>query len=235
MVITGLGVISPVGLNVPTAWENLISGKSGITHVSKMPPDLKTALGIPEGTVPDINPEVKIFGFVQGFDPENYMGRKEARRMDRFAQFAVAAAGEAIRDAGLEDLLRDNTTLRQETGAIIGTGNGGQITNEEQHKILLERGAGRVNVFAVPKIMLNAGSSNVALTYGLQGPGSPPVSACASGLDSIIIAYKAVRDRDATIMLAGGSEATITPTVVAGFANMKALTKDYNHAHLNAF
>lgn len=226
VVITGLGTVTPLGLDVPTAWQGLISGRSGIIRIEEMPAELKGAW--PGNAVEDT--PVKIFGFAKGFNPTNYMDGKSAQRMDRFAQFAVAAAGEAIRDAGLEGLIKAGPALRQETGVIIGTGTGGQITNEEQYATWKEKGSRRVSAFAVPRIMPNAGSGNVALFYGLQGPALSVVSACATGLDSIIIAYKAVRDGDATVMLAGGSEAAITPMVVSGFANMRALTKDYNNA-----
>ncbi len=209
-VITGLGAITPVGLDIATVWQNIISGNSGISRVD------------------GINPDVKIFGIVSQFDPAKYMDRKEARRMDRFAQFAVAAAAEALKDSGIDSLVNDSPALREETGVIIGTGNGGQHSNEEQYANWKEKGPGKVSPFAVPMIMPNAASGNVALKYGLQGPANAVMSACATGLDSIIGAYDKIVLGKAKVMLTGGAEASLTPMVIAGFANMGALTRKYN-------
>lgn len=226
--ITGLGVISPVGLDVATAWQSMISGKSGISSVREMPPDLMKALGLEAPELDKSYPDVKIFGFVKGFSPEAYMEPKSAKRMDRFAQFAVAAAKQAIGDAGIEALLKNNACLRDETAVIIGTGNGGQMMTENQHKTLMEKGPERVSPFAIPMIMLNAAASNIALNYGLRGASFGVVSACASGTDAIINAYKEIRDGDAIIAVTGGTESALTPMAVAAFANMRALAKDYN-------
>ncbi|MBI2140975.1 beta-ketoacyl-ACP synthase II [Candidatus Woesearchaeota archaeon] len=206
VVITGIGAVTPLGLDMPTTWQGVISGKSGIKRV--------------EG----INPEVETFGVVTGFNAEDHLDKKTARRLDRFAQFAIIAAGEALKNAHLEDLLK-NPEFRHEIGNSIGTGNGGQITNEEQHRTWLEKGPGRVSAFAVPMIMPNAAAGNVALQYGLNGPALTNISACATGIDSIIAAYKAVRDGDAKVMLGGSADAAITAMVVASFTNMGALVK----------
>ncbi len=233
VVITGLGVISPVGLDVATAWQNLVSGKSGISHVSEMPPDLKGMLGIPDDQSPDLHPEVKIFGFVKDLDPEKYMDRKTARRMDRFSHFAVAAAAEAIQDAKLGGLLQEiksNPELAYRIGVKLGTGSGGQITNEEAARTQMQKGARAVSPFAIPMLMPNAGNANIARLYGFKGPNLSANSACASGLDGIILAAQDIILGNADLMLAGGLEAALTPPTIASFARAGALVKKYNHA-----
>ena len=149
--------------------------------------------------------------------------------MDPFAQFAVAAARQAIANADLEGLIANSQKVRDATGVMIGTGNRGQQTNEAQHSNYLNRGARGVSPFAIPLIMPNAASGNGALLYELHGPSPAIVSACAAGLDATIAAYKACRDGDADAMITGGADACITPTTVASFANMGALTKSFNY------
>ena len=206
VVITGMGAITPLGLDVTTTWEGLIAGKSGIDHIALF----------------DASPyETRFAGEVKGFEPTKYVGRKEARRMDRFSQFAVAASMQAIWDAGLEI----NDGNRETTGVLIGSGIGGLLTLSEQVRILIEQGPDRVSPFLVPMMIADMASAQVSITLGARGPNFCPTSACSSGSDAIGTAYELVKRGDAQVMLAGGSEAIITPIGVAGFNANRALSK----------
>ncbi|MGC7846678.1 beta-ketoacyl-ACP synthase II [Desulforudis sp. 1088] len=204
-VITGLGVISPLGLGVKTFWEALVAGKSGIRRITQF--DASSFRTRIAGEVPD-------------FDPVQFIDKKEARRMDRYTQFAVAATGLAIEDAGLElDGLQ-----RDRVGVILGSGIGGMRTLEEQARILFERGPDRVSPLFVPMMIGNMAAAQIALTYRLCGPNATVVTACASSNNAIGDACQILRRGEADVMITGGTEAAITPLALAGFCAMKALS-----------
>ena len=203
--MTGLGVISPVGIGVEPFWSNLVEGRSGIgpiTHFDASQLDCRFA------------------GEVKDFDPTRYMERKEARHMDRFAQFAVAASLMAVEDAGLSGSL----PLGPRAGVIIGSGIGGMATLEEQSRILLEKGPRRVSPFFVPMMIPDMASGLVSIRLGAEGPNSCTVSACASGSHSIGDAFRLIQRGDADLMITGGSEAAITPLAMAAFCSARALS-----------
>ncbi|OPZ73838.1 MAG: 3-oxoacyl-(acyl-carrier-protein) synthase 2 [Firmicutes bacterium ADurb.Bin456] len=205
VVITGLGIISPVGTGLKKFWSSLIGGVSGIGPVTRFDPT---------------NFKTKIAGEVSDFEPSGYVDRKEARRMDRFTQFAVAATGMAIEDAAL-DL---ETANRDRIGVILGSGIGGIETLEEQARVLEERGPGRVSPLFVPMMIANMGAGQVAINYRLRGPNITSVSACASSSNAIGDAFKMLQWGHADVMITGGTEAPITPLAMAGFCSMKAMS-----------
>jgi len=205
VVVTGVGAITPLGLNMDTTWEGLIAGKSGIDYITQF----------------DTNGfETRIAGEVKGFEPTDFIGRKEARRMDRFSQLAVVAAMQAVEDAKLEI----NDDIRDEVGVLVGSGIGGLMTLSEQLSILLERGPDRVSPFMVPMMIADMASAQVSITFGARGPNFCPTSACSSGSDAIGTAYEIIKRGDARAMLAGGSESIITPIGIAGFIANRALS-----------
>ena len=205
VVVTGIGALTPLGLDIATTWEGLVAGKSGIDYITQF----------------DASPlETRFAGEVKGFKPTEYMGLKEARRMDRFSQLAVAASVEAIRDAGLEI----NDTNKGNIGVLIGSGIGGLLTMSEQVRILIEKGPDRVSPFLVPMMIADMASAQVSITLGARGPNFCPTSACSSGSDAIGTAYEIIKRGDAQAMFAGGSEAIITPIGVAGFCANRALS-----------
>ncbi|MCF8564395.1 beta-ketoacyl-ACP synthase II [Alicyclobacillus tolerans] len=205
VVITGLGAVSPVGNDVPTLWQSLIAGKSGISYID-------------EFDVSDY--PTKIGGVVRDFEPEQYIERKEVRRLDRFAQFAVAAAKQALADAGLE--ITEQNAKR--IGVYIGSGIGGIHTLLENYRVLLERGPRRVSPFLVPMMISNIASGYVSILTGAKGPNSSPISACATGTNAIGDAFKMIERGAADVMIAGGAEAAIVDISLAGFSTMKALS-----------
>ncbi|WP_028987687.1 beta-ketoacyl-ACP synthase II [Thermicanus aegyptius] len=205
VVITGMGVISPIGNTVETFWQNLINGVSGIGEI--------TAFDTSEYTT-------HIAGEVKDFRPEEYMDKKEAKRMDRFAQFAVAATKMALEQAKL-DIPSHHP---ERVGVYIGSGIGGLSTFEENYRILLEKGPKRVSPFLIPMMIANMASGMVSILFGAKGPNSSPISACATGTHAIGDATEIIRRGKAEVMIAGGSEATIRPLAFAGFGNMKALS-----------
>jgi 3-oxoacyl-[acyl-carrier-protein] synthase II len=203
--VTGAGVISPLGNSTEEFWTHLIAGKSGAGPITRF-----DASGY--GT--------RFACEVRDFTPEGVMDRKDAKRMDRFAQFAVAASHEAMKNAGLE-LEKENL---DRIGAIMGSGIGGMETFESQHAILLERGPGRVSPFFIPMMISDMAAGQVSLQFGLKGPNFGTVSACASGAHAIGEALRLLRAGDADVIVAGGSEATITPMALAGFSSARALS-----------
>jgi 3-oxoacyl-[acyl-carrier-protein] synthase II len=205
VVITGIGILSPLGLNTASTWEGLVAGRSGIDNITLFDPAAHAT---------------KFAGEVKGFDPSQFLGPKEARRMDRFAQFAVAASKEALANSGL---VLNGT--RESTGVIIGSGIGGLTTLFEQARILIERGPDRLSPFTVPMMIADMAAAQVSINLGLKGPNFCTTSACSSGADSIGIAYEMVQRGDAPVMFAGGSEAIINPMGVAGFNALKALSE----------
>ncbi|RKX97890.1 MAG: beta-ketoacyl-[acyl-carrier-protein] synthase II [Spirochaetes bacterium] len=200
-----MGVLTPIGIGVKTFWENLIAGKSGIDRITLFDPD-----GF----------DSKIAGQVKGFDPLNYMDKTEARRNDRFSQFVLAAAQEAIQDAelNLEKIDKDRA------GVIIGSGVGGLQTLIDQHQLFLNKGPKRVSPFLIPMMIANIASGVVSIKYGLKGPNMCVISACATANHSIGEAYRHIERGEADVMLCGGAEAPIVPLGVAGFISMKALS-----------
>lgn len=209
VVITGMGVVSPLGNDRETFWDALLSGKSGIGPITHF-----DASQFPS----------RIAGEVKHFDPLNYMEKKDARRMDRFVQFAVAAAKMALEDAAFDMQSIDPDRV----GVYIGSGIGGLNTWEEQHRILLEKGPRRVSPFFIPMMIANMASGQVSIMTGAKGPNSAAISACATGTHAIGDAFRIIQRGEADAMLAGGAEATITPTAFAGFSSMKALSTSRN-------
>lgn len=209
VVITGMGAVTPLGNGVETFWEGLLAGKSGLGAVTRF-----DAADFP----------CRIAGEVKAFDPLDFMEKKEARRMDRFVQFAVAAAKMALEDGALNMQNVDPDRV----GVYIGSGIGGLDTWEKQHKTLLERGPRRVSPFFIPMMIANMASGHVSILTGAKGPNSAAITACATGTHSIGDAFRILQRGEADAMLAGGAEATITPLAFAGFSNMKAMSTSYN-------
>lgn len=205
VVITGMGIVSPLGNDISTFWENLINGQSGI--------DLITSFDTSDFSV-------KIAAEVKDFDPLQYIERKEARKMDRFVQFAIAASQQAVQNANLDMEQVDANRV----GVYVGSGIGGLGTLEEQHRNLLEKGPRRVNPFFIPMMIANMASGQVSIHLGAKGPNSAPVTACATGTHAIGDAFKILQRGDADVMIAGGAEATILPTAFAGFSAARALS-----------
>lgn len=205
VVITGLGCVTPVGTGKDEFWTNIKNGICGINKITRF--DSSSF-------------QTQIAGEVKDFNPEDYMNKKESKRMDRFTHFAIASASLAVKDANLDIDLLD----REKVGVIIGSGIGGVETIEEQHKILLEKGNKRVSPFFVPMMISNMAAGQVSIMLGAKGPNTNVSTACASGSHAIGDAFKIVQRGDATIMVAGGSEAGITPLSFAGFCNMKAMS-----------
>lgn len=205
VVVTGIGVICPLGLNAEEMWQGLIEGRSGIDYITQFDPSPFTT---------------KFAGEVKGFDPLNYLDRKEARRMDRFCQFSIAAALEAIKKAELK--IDHNNS--QDIGVIIGSGIGGLNTLIEQHKVLIEKGADRVSPFLATMMIADIAAGQVAILLGAKGPNMCITSSCASGSDAIGISYEFIKRGDSKVMICGGSEATINPLAFAAFCSARALS-----------
>ena len=201
--------MTPVGSGKKAYWEGLTSGASGIGRIT---------LFDTEGF------DVKIGGEVTGFDPGDYVDRKESRRMDRFAQFAVAGALQAIEDARLE--INEHNATR--VGVLIGSGIGGLQSLEDQIRVLIEKGPNRVSPFVIPMMIADMATGHVSIITGAKGPGSTVVTACATGAHALGDSMEILRRGDADVMIAGGSEAAITPIGVSGFGNMKAMTNKFN-------
>ena len=206
VVVTGLGLVCPVGVGVEESWQALVAGKSGIAPITHYD----------ASTYP-----TRIAGEVKGFEPEKFMDRKEVRRNDRFIQFALAAADMAVKDSGI-DFEKENP---ERVGVIVGSGMGGLATIEDTHKTLMERGVRKVSPFFIPAIIINLAPGQIALRYGLKGPNFSPVSACATGNHSIGDAMMYVERGMADVMIAGGTEATITPLGLAGFCAARAMSE----------
>jgi len=205
VVITGIGIITPLGDQLDVFWQNLLAGKSGIGPVTRFD---------------TTNFDCKIGGEVSGFKPEEFMPAKETRRTDRFTQYAVGAARKAVADAGLDLSKTDLTRI----GALIGSGIGGMETIEEQAAILFNKGPGRVSPFMIPMLIVNMASGYVSMLLGVKGPNLAVVSACATATHALGEAARAIVHNDADVMIAGGSEAAITQMGYAGFCAMKAMS-----------
>ncbi|MCX8518328.1 MAG: beta-ketoacyl-ACP synthase II [Rhodoferax sp.] len=209
VVVTGLGCVSPVGNTVAEAWANLLAGKSGIGTITKFDPAAFSC---------------KIAGEVRNFDLESYISAKEARSMDSFIHYGIAAAVQAVQDAGLPtgDALGDEEATR--IGCVIGSGIGGLPLIEEAHGEYLARGPRRISPFFVPASIINMTSGHVSMRFGFKGPNIAIVTACTTGLHCIGEAGRMIEYGDADVMVAGGSEATVSPLGVGGFASMRALS-----------
>ncbi|HEY3286667.1 MAG TPA: beta-ketoacyl-ACP synthase II [Gemmatimonadaceae bacterium] len=206
VVITGLGCVTPVGNDVGSSWQALLDGKSG---------------GAPITRFDASNHKVRFACEVKGFDPALYMDRKEAKRTDLYTQYAMAAAVQAMTDAGFGDG-QGYDPLR--TGVVIASGIGGINTFEEQHEVLMKSGPGRVSAFFIPMFISDIASGVVSMRFGAKGPNFTTVSACASSGHGIGISFRAIQYGDADVMIAGGAEASVTAMAMAGFANMQALS-----------
>lgn len=205
VVVTGLGLVTPLGINAEDTWSGLIAGRSGAGRITRFDPSgLDTTFAC----------EVK------GFDGQAYIERKEARRYDLFLQYAIAASQMAMESAGLAS----GVPQPDRAGVLVGSGVGGMQTFEDQARIFIEKGPSRVSPFFVPMFISDIAAGIVAIRFGLTGPNYCTVSACASSANAVGQAYRLIQDGDADIMLAGGSEAAVTPLTVAGFAAMKALS-----------
>jgi 3-oxoacyl-[acyl-carrier-protein] synthase II len=205
VVVTGLGVVSPVGNDVPTAWGNLVAGKSGIGLITRF--DAKDF-------------RVQIAGEVKGFDVESYMPAKEARRMDAFIHYGIAASMEAVRDSGLEV----SDANREMIGCMVGSGIGGLPLIEDNHSEFINRGPRRISPFMIPGAIINMVSGNLSIMLGLKGPNMAIVTACTTGLHCVGAAGRLIEHGDADVMIAGGTESTVCPLGIGGFASMQALS-----------
>ena len=205
VVITGLGCVTPVGTGKEDFWVNIKSGVSGIDKITRFD---------------YTNYQTQIAGEVKDFTPEDYISKKELKKMDRFTQFAMVASKLAVADSEL-DL---NSIDRYRMGTVIGTGIGGVETIEAQHKNLLEKGNRRVSPFFIPMMIGNMAAGQVAIEFGAKGPSTNICTACASGTNSVGDAFKIIQRGDADIMIAGGTEAAVAEFAVAGFCNMKAMS-----------
>lgn len=205
VVVTGLGIISPLGNDKNIFWENLLKGKSGISFIEKF----------------DVSEyPSKIAAQVRDFNPLDYLTHREARRMDRFIQFACAAARQAIEDANL--VINERNAER--VGVWVGSGIGGLETCEKQHETLLTKGSGSVSPLLIPMMIANMASGQISILCGAKGPNGCTVTACASGTHSIGDAFRLIQCGKADTMITGGAEASITPLGIAGFCSMKALS-----------
>lgn len=209
VVITGLGAITPIGMGKEEFWNGLMEGRNGIDKISRFDASEYGA---------------QIAGEVKDFDSAAYIDKKEAKRMDRYTQFAVAAAGMAIEDAKL-DLAKENL---DRIGTFVGAGIGGIETMHAQYQKLFAKGPGRISPFFIPMMIANMAAGQVSITYKLHGPSSCIVTACATGSNCIGDAFRVIQRGDADVMIAGGTEAAISEAAVAGFAAMKALCMDHN-------
>jgi len=205
VVVTGLGMVSPLGIGVEKSWQALLQGKSGVGKITKFDPT---------GFDTQIAAEVK------DFVPENFIDKKEIKRMDIFIQYAMAAAVMAMEDAQLKITPAD----AHRVGVVVGAGLGGLTTIEAFHKTLMERGPGRISPFFIPMLIVNEAPGQISMRFGAKGPNTSVVTACATGNHNIGDAWRMIQRGDADAIIAGGVEATITPLAVSGFNAMKALS-----------
>lgn len=206
VVVTGIGVVSPIGNDLETFWKNLIAGKSGIDTITAFDPEPYPA---------------RIGGEVKDFEPKDWFNNpKETRRSDRFAHLAMAATKMAVQQSGIDFEKTDNDRI----GVMVGSGIGGLQTLEQQIGVKIEKGPGRVSPFLIPMMITNIASGQISMEYGLRGPNMVIVTACATSNHNIGEAWRMIKFGDADAFIAGGAEASITPIGLAGFANMKALS-----------
>ena len=212
VVVTGLGVVAPNGIGTETFWENLVAGVTGIDRITRFDAS---------------HHDSKIAGEIKGFDALLYMEKKEVKKMDLFIHYALAGAIMAIDDARL----KFEESERSRIGTLIGTGMGGVPALEESHNVLLEKGPGRISPFFIPSIITNLASGQIAMRYGFRGPNSCVSTACATGNHAIGDSLELIKRGAADVMIAGGSEAVITPLTIGGFGAMKALSTRNDEPH----
>ena len=205
--ITGVGVVTPTGVGTTAMWDSLANGRSGISAIEHFDASAYST---------------RFAGYIKDFDASAVIDKKELRRLSRFQQFAMVAADEAMREAGLTDI---DEELALRAGCIVGSGIGGLGTMEDQHTVLLERGPSRVSPFVVPMMIVDLAAGHISIKYGLKGINYAPVSACATGSHAIGEAAEVIRRGDADLIVAGGFDAGITPLGVAGFAAARALSQ----------
>lgn len=205
VVVTGVGLVSPLGLGTEPTWAGLMDGKSGVGPITRFDATDYAS---------------RIAGEVKGFDPHDYFHKKDVKKSDTFIHYGVAAAEMAMDDSGLEV----DDANRESVGVIIGSGIGGLPVIEETHKILLERGPSRVSPFFIPSQIVNMAAGQVSIRYGAQGPNSAPATACTTGLHAVGDAFRLIQTGRADAMITGGTEAVISPLALAGFASMRALS-----------
>ena len=209
IVVTGIGVVSPVGVGKTNYWNSLVSGISGVGRITHFDPT-----GF----------DVQIAAEVKGFDVTNWIERKESRRMDRFVHFGVAAALDAIEDAGL----KITPANAERVGVLVGSGIGGLQTLEDQVKVLIQNGPSKISPFLIPMMIADMASGHISIITGAKGPNSTVVTACATGAHALGDSLEIIRRGAADVMICGGTEAAVTQIGVAGFGNMKAMTSKYN-------
>lgn len=205
VVVTGMGVITPIGLNLEEFWEGILQGKTGFGEITQFD---------------TTDYKVKIAASVKGFEAKEYMDPKSAKRMELFCQYAVAAANQALKQSGIN--MEQENPYR--VGCAIGSGVGSLQAMEREHKKLLERGPGRINPLLVPMMITNMAAGNVSIQFGLKGKSLNVVTACATGTHSIGEAYRSIQFGDADIMVAGGTESSVTPIGIGGFSALTALS-----------
>ena len=205
VVVTGIGMISPLGIGNEPTWHGLVEGRSGIGRITKFDPSAFAC---------------QIAGEVLGFHPENWIEKKEIKKSDTFIQYAIAVSQMAFDDSALDFSKEDGERM----GVIIGSGIGGLPLIEEMHTKMTERGPSRISPFFIPGLIVNLAAGQVSIRFGLKGPSSAPATACATGAHAIGDAFKIIQRDEADVMIAGGSEAVITPLAVGGFGAMRALS-----------
>ena len=205
IVITGVGVVTPAGMDVKSFWESVSNGRNSISTITAFDPSAYTS---------------RIAGEIKVFDPTKYLTPKDAKRTDRFVQFAVAASREAMRTSGINL----NSVDKNRFGVIIGSGIGGMITIQKEHKVLLEKGPSRISPFFIPMLIVNMASGKVSMELGLKGPNTAIATACATGTHAIGDAFKIIQRNDADLMLCGGSEAAVSPLGFGGFCAARSLS-----------
>jgi 3-oxoacyl-[acyl-carrier-protein] synthase II len=206
VVVTGLGAVTALSSKVEDLWQRILRGESGVSRITSF-----NTTGF----------RVNFGGEIHGFTTDGYLSPKDAKRIDRFTQFAMVAGIDAVKDSGL-DFTKENPFR---CGVILGSGIGGLNEIEAQHTRLLEKGPDKVSAFTIPKLMVNAASGHVSIQFGLRGPNAAVATACASAANAMGDAYKAIQYDDADVMVTGGTEAALTPMGISGFANMRALSE----------
>ncbi|MBI2827401.1 MAG: beta-ketoacyl-ACP synthase II [Planctomycetia bacterium] len=206
VVVTGLGVVTSLSCRVDDLWQRICQGESGVRPLTSF--DTSAF-------------KVKFGGEIQDWTTDGYISAKDAKRLDRFTQFAMVAGIDAVNDSGLDFTKEDQFRC----GVILGSGIGGLNEIETQHSRLLEKGPDKVSAFTIPKLMVNAACGHVSIQYGLRGPSAAVATACASATNAIGDAFKAIQYNDADVMVTGGTEAALTPMGISGFANMRALSE----------
>jgi 3-oxoacyl-[acyl-carrier-protein] synthase II len=205
VVVSGIGMVSPLGIGNEPTWRGLLEGRSGVDRITKFDPSQYSC---------------QIAGEVRGFNPEQWIEKKEVKKSDTFIHYAVVAAQFAVDDAGLDTTTCDNERM----GVIIGSGIGGLPLIEEMHTKLMERGPSRISPFFIPGLIVNLAAGQISIRFTCKGPSSAPATACATGAHAIGDAFKVIQRDDADVMFAGGTEAVITPLAVGGFGAMRALS-----------